>query len=117
MLRAAMLRVVLEAGEGVLVLIEGVEADEFQRSRLTRQEVRRLLSLMANTLMALPCTTRQALPEIDWNSWQAIQHGLASPTLDADELSWDAARGLVPPTLSWLRVYRRDDPALFDFRP
>ncbi len=112
-----MLKVIQEAGEGVLVLIEGVAADEFQRSRLTRQEVRRLLNLMAGTLLALPCTTRQALPEIDWGSWQALQHGLASPALDADELAWDAARGLVPPTLTWLRVYRRSEPALFEFRP
>lgn len=112
-----MLKVVQEAGEGVLVLLDNVEAGEFRRSRLTRQEVLRLLRLMADTLVALPCATRQAMPEIDWGSWRSLQHGLASPTLDTDELGWDAARSLVPVTLTWMRVYRRSEPALFDFRP
>ncbi|HLO96425.1 MAG TPA: hypothetical protein VK195_19110 [Burkholderiaceae bacterium] len=117
MLQAAMLQVIQEAGEGVLVLLDNVEAAEFRRSRLTRQEVLCLLRLMADTLQALPCATRQAMPEIDWGSWRSLQHGLASPALDAVELSWDAAHGLVPGTLTWLRVYRRSEPALFDFKP
>ena len=117
MLQAAMLKVIQEAGEGVLVLLDNVEPVEFQRSRLTRQEVLRLLRLMADTLLALPCDTRQAMPEIDWGSWRSVQHGLASAALDADELGWDAAHGLVPATLTWLRVYRRSEPALFDFKP
>lgn len=112
-----MLKVIQDAGEGVLVLLDNVEAAEFRRSRLTRQEVLRLLGLMADTLTALPCATRQAMPEIDWGSWRSLQHGLASTTLDADELGWDAAHSLVPVTLTWMRVYRRSEPALFDFRP
>jgi uncharacterized protein with HEPN domain len=117
MLHAAMLKIIQEAGEGVLVLLDNVEAVEFRRSRLTRQEVLRLLCLMADTLLALPCATRQAMPEIDWGSWRSLQHGLALPSLDADELAWDAAHSLVPATLTWLQVYRRSEPALFDFRP
>lgn len=117
MLQAAMLKVIQEAGEGVLVLLENVEADEFRRSRLTRQEVRRLLGLMADTLTGLPCAARQVMPEVDWGSWRSLQHGLVSPSLDTDELAWDAARGLVPATLTWMRVYRRSEPTLFDFKP
>lgn len=112
-----MLEVIQEAGEGVLVLIDDVEAAEFRRSRLTRQEVRRLHGLMADTLLALPCSTRLAMPEIDWGSWRSVQHALGSAAIDRDELCWDAAHGLVPATLTWLRVYRRSEPALFDFRP
>lgn len=112
-----MLKVIQEAGEGVLVLLDSVDAAEFRRSRLTRQEVLRLLGLMADTLAALPCATRQAMPEIDWGSWRSVHHGLSMPSLDTDELGWDAAHSLVPATLTWMRVYRRSEPALFDFRP
>ena len=112
-----MLEVIQEASEGVLVLIDNVEAAEFRRSRLTRHEVRRLLCLVADTLLALPCSTRQAMPEIDWGSWRSVQYGFSSAAIDGDELGWDAARGLVPVTLSWLRVYRHNEPVLFDFRP
>jgi uncharacterized protein with HEPN domain len=117
MIQAAMLKVIEEAGEGVLVLIDNVEADEFQRSRLTRQEVQRLLGAMASTLLALPHAARAAMPEIEWGTWRSIEQGLPSPAVNAAELSWDAAHGLVPATLSWLRLYRRSEPALFEFKP
>jgi len=112
-----MLTVIQQAGEGVLVLIDNVEAAEFQRSRLTRQEVRRQLGLMAETLLSLPHEARAAMPEIEWGSWRSVQQGLPSPAVNGDELCWDAAHSLVPATLSWLRLYRSTEPALFEFRP
>lgn len=117
MINAAMLSVIQQAGEAVLVLIDNVESDEFLRSRLTRQEVRRQLGLMAETLLALPHEAQAAMPEIEWGSWRSVQQGLPSPAVNGDELCWDSARSLVPATLSWLRLYRRSEPALFEFKP
>ncbi|MCE4556826.1 hypothetical protein [Pelomonas cellulosilytica] len=117
MIEAAMLKVIQETGEGVLVLIDNVEADEFHRSRLTRLEVRRLLGAMAETLLSLSDAVQAAMPEIDWGTWRSVQQGLRVASVDSDELCWDAAHSLVPATLSWLRVYRRSEPALFEFKP
>lgn len=117
MIQAAMLKVIQDSGEGVLVLIDNVDEDEFLRSRLTRQEARRLLAVMADTLLSLSDAVQAAMPEVDWGQWRSVQQGLRAGSVDSDELCWDAARGLVPATLSWLRVYRREAPALFEFKP
>lgn len=117
MIQAAMLKVIQDAGEGVLVLVDNLHSDEFLRSRLTRQEVRRLLGAMAETLLSLSDAVQAAMPEIDWGNWRSVQQGLATQAVDGDELCWDAALTLVPPTLSWLRLYRRNEPALFEFKP
>jgi uncharacterized protein with HEPN domain len=116
MITAAMLKTIEEAGEGVLVLIDGLLEQDFVRSRLTRHEVRRQLLLIAGTLDALPETSRRAMPEIDWPGWRTVGQALQTPGPAADEAAWFAARSLVPATLSWLRVYRVSEPALFDFR-
>lgn len=116
MITAPMLKLITEAGEGVLVLIDGLEEPEFARSRLTRAEVRRQLQLIADTLESLPAAAQAAMPEIDWAGWRTVALALASPGLAQDETAWFAARSLVPATLSWLRVYRNAEPALFAFR-
>lgn len=112
---AAMLRNVTEAGEGVLVLVDGLVEDEFRRSRLTRTEVRRLVQLMAHTLAALPAAAPAAMPEIDWPGWKAAALTIETVPGERDDALWFAARSLVPATLSWLRVYQREQPALFSF--
>lgn len=117
LITAAMLQLIQSAGEGVLVLVDALDEADFQRSRLTRAEVQRQLGLMADTLAGLPEAARQALPEIDWAGWRGLTHALATPGRVADEASWFAAHALVPATLSWLRVYRRDAPELFAFKP
>lgn len=117
MITAAMLKLIQQSGEGILVLVDGLEEQEFCHSRLTRQEVRRLLATMADTLQALPEATQQAMPELDWPGWRTVMLALASPPPSGDEAAWFAARALVPATLSWLRVYERAEPALFAFRP
>jgi hypothetical protein len=117
MITTAMLHMIEQAGEGVLVLIDGLEEAEFLRSRLTRQEVRHQLVLIAGTLDSLPDTARAALPEIDWPGWRAAAQALGRPAPAGDETAWFAARALVPATLAWLRVYRQADPALFSFTP
>jgi hypothetical protein len=116
-IEAAMLQLVEEAGHGVLVLVEGLQEVEFARSRLTRQEVRRQLLLMADTLDSLPDACQQAMAEIDWPGWRSVALALRSPGLAQDDAAWFAATSLVAATLSWLRVYRRAMPERFVFRP
>lgn len=116
MITAAMLKLIQQSGEGVLVLVEGLEESEFCRSRLTRQEVRRLLAAMADTLESLPDAMQQRMPEVDWPGWRTVALALGSPALAGDEAAWSAAQTLVPATLSWLRVYQRDEPALFELK-
>jgi len=115
MITAAMLKLVEEAGTDVLVLVEGVEQAELVRSRLTRSEVRHQLVLMARTLASLPPAVHAALPEIDWAGWRGVEQALATAGAAQDDALWFATQSLVPATLSWLRVYRREQPALFAF--
>lgn len=114
---AALLKSVQQSGEDALVLVEGLEAGEFCRSRLTRQAVCRLLAAMADALQALPQDTAQQMPEIDWPGWRALAPALVSPSPAGDEAAWAATQVLVPTTLSWLRVYQQAAPALFGMRP
>jgi uncharacterized protein with HEPN domain len=115
MIAAAMLRTVAECGEGVLVIVDGLTDDDLRRSRLTRGEVQRLVLLIGHTLAALPDAARTAMPEIDFAGWQASVRTIESQSAERDDTLWFAVRSLVPATLSWLRVYRREQPALFAF--
>lgn len=115
MITAPMLQVVQQSGEAVLVLADDLDEADFRRSRLTRQELLRQLGLMAGVLGALPPAARQALPEIDWDGWQALRRDIEQHAPTLDDSAWFGVRSLVPATLSWLRVYRQSSPALFDF--
>ena len=116
MFTVPLFKLIQEAGEGVLLLVEDLQEGEFLRSRLTRAEVLRQLRLMADTLAALPEEARRAMPEIDWAGWRAGALALAGEGAARDDAAWFAARSLVPATLSWLRVYRQAEPALFEYR-
>lgn len=116
MIGAAMLQLVEQCGEGVLVLCDGLEEREFLRSRVTRHEVRRRLNDIAAALDAVPAATRAAMPELAWDGWQLLHQRLRPADTAADAAAWFAATSLVPATLSWLRFYRRNEPSLFDFR-
>lgn len=110
----ALLGIVEQAGYGVATLIEGLEREELLRSRLTRAEVQRLLRQMADSLAALGPPARHAMPELDWDGWQALAPQLARRSGEAlDEALWFACESLVPATLLWLRVYRQGQPGLF----
>jgi uncharacterized protein with HEPN domain len=115
MINAAMLKVIQDCGEGVLVLVEGLAQDELLRSRLTRAEVQRQLGLMAGTLSSLSPTAQAALPEIDWAGWRATTGALGQTGEAQDQALWFAVQSLVPATLLWLRVYRQAQPELFAF--
>ena len=113
-LGSALLAIVDEAGRGVLTLTEGLAQDEFLRSRLTRAEVLRLTRHLAAGITEVPVAARERLPEIDWAGWAALRGALDGLLRAAqDEALWFAVQSLVPATLLWLEVYRRDEPALF----
>ena len=115
MITAAMLTLIQNAGEAVLVLIDGLDEADFMRSRLTRHEVRRQLLALAGLLDGLSAPAQQAMPEIDWPGWRHLALALHDAAAARDDSAWFAARALVPATLSWLRVYRQSEPALFEF--
>lgn len=117
MITAPLLQVIEQAGEGVLVLADGLTEADYLRSRLTRREVRRLLQLVAGTLGALPDEVRIRMPEIAWDGWLHLGRALAREAPAPDNSEWFAVQSLVPALLSWLRVYRRAVPALFSFTP
>ena len=114
---AAALGAIVDAGENVLTLVEGLEEAEFVRSRVTCPEVRRQLLAIAAVLGALDAKAQATLPEIDWPGWVAVASALRPEAADVGATAWFAARALVPATLMWLQVYRRAEPGLFEFRP
>lgn len=111
---APRLHLIQDAGEAVLTLCEGLQREEFLRSRLTRGEVQRQLQRLAGALADAPDALRHQLPEIDWAGWRGTRLALAEgPGAPLDEALWFAVQSLVPATLSWLRVYRQEQPGLF----
>jgi len=115
---APLLSLVMQAAEDVIVLVDGLSEADFRRSRLTRAEARRRLASIASALAGLPAEVVRAAPEIDWDAWRATARALdegggeAAPAIDA---AWFAATALAPATLSWLRVYRQQQPGWFSF--
>jgi hypothetical protein len=97
----------------VLILTDAVEEAELLRSRLTRQEVHRQLCILADTLSNLPPQTHAAMPEIDWAGWRGMRTALDGAGAPLDDALLFGVRSLAPATLSWLRVYRESQPALF----
>jgi uncharacterized protein with HEPN domain len=115
MITAPMLSLIQESGEAVLTLIDSLEEEEFLRSRLTREEVRRQLLQLAETLLWLPEPAREIMAEIDWGGWRAARLAMETSGRAQDDALWFAARSLVPATLSWMRVYRQERPDLFSW--
>lgn len=112
MIDVTMVAIIEEAGSAVLTLTEGLEEAEFLRSRLTRPEVRRQVQAIAATTANLPAEVQSLLPEIDWDGWAVTARQLRSGGDDGEAL-WFAVTALIPATLSWLRVYRHNQPHLF----
>ncbi len=105
-LNATLCSIIEEAGVNVLTLTEGLEEDEFLSSRLTRAEVEHQVDVMAGILFELSTRTRSAMVELDWDGWAGVTRQLKLEGGDA--ALWFAVRSLVPATLMWLRVYRRN---------
>jgi uncharacterized protein with HEPN domain len=115
MLNASLLSIIEEAGVAVLTLTEGLEKDEFLASRLTRAETQRQLKIMSESAANLPSQTQAVLAEVDWGSWQGVARQLGESGDSAQEALWFALRALVPATLMWLRVYRKNQPEVFEY--
>lgn len=116
LLNSALLSIVEDAGTSILTLTEGLERDELMRSRLTRAEVtRQLRSLVAATSNMRP-EGRTRLPEVDWPGWDTVGRALDQPGAEQDDALWFAITSLAPATLMWLRVYRKDQPEIFEFK-
>lgn len=108
-----LLGILEEAGMAILTLTEGVEPEEFFASRLTQQEVLRQMRVMAETAANLPHELKQNMAEIDWAGWSVLDMQLkVAGGFERDAL-WFAVRSLVPATLMWLRVYRKNASELF----
>ncbi|MBK1711828.1 hypothetical protein [Rubrivivax gelatinosus] len=116
MITAAMLQLVHEAGEAVLILVDGLTERDFRRSRLTRAEARRQLLVVARTLASLPAAAQERLSEIDFDGWRYVGSALLEDGPGADDAAWFAAESLLPATLGWLKVHRQETPQLFEFR-
>lgn len=117
MLNASLLSIIEEAGINVLTLTEGVEKEEFLSSRLTRAEVGRQVKVMTDIAAKLPPQTCTLMAEVDWAGWAAMARQLNEPGPAAGDALWFAARSLIPATVMWLRVYRNNQPELFDYTP
>ena len=111
----AMLGILQEAGNSVLIMTEGLEYDEFFNSRITQYEVVRQLQVMADTTFNLPYELKQRMLEIDWETWSALSTQFTKTDESMQEAIWFAVRSLVPATLLWLRVFDQSMPELFSF--
>lgn len=117
MLNGALLDILEQNGTGVMIMTEGLEEAEFFATRLTRQEVLQRMQTMATTATNVPAEVKMQLEEIDWAGWSALASQFSAP-LDSDHDSlWFGVRSLVPATLMWLRVYRKNQPELFSYVP
>lgn len=117
MLNASLLSIIEEAGVAVLTLTEGLERDEFLSSRLTRAETQRQVKIMSESIASLSLKTQAFLAEIDWAGWHTIARQLGANSHAEQEALWFAVRSLAPATLMWLRVYRTNQPELFECKP
>lgn len=112
-MNSAVLQKIEDAGVAVLTLCEGIDENEFAKSRLTRQETCRYLDILSQAAVAMPLSERALLPEIDWKAWDAISEA----SINDNPLLWQVINELVPATLMWLRVYQNNQPNLFASTP
>lgn len=117
MLNASLLSIIEEAGIAVLTLTEGLEKDEFLASRLTRAETQRQVKILSESAASLPPRMQTALAEVDWGGWHAVARQLGENRDAEQEALWFAVRSLVPATVMWLRVYRTNQPEVFECKP
>lgn len=117
MLNASLLSIIEEAGIAVLTLTEGLEQDEFLRSRLTRAETKRQVKIMSESAANLPLHIQATLVEVDWAGWHSVARQLDMSNPAESEALWFAVRSLVPATLMWLQVYRTNQPEVFNCTP
>lgn len=117
MFSAALLSIIQEAGNAIMIMTEGNEQQEILRSRLTRAEIIRQLLVIVKSLEEIPSATRERIPELAWKEWARLPDLMAASGETADQALIYAYDSLVPATLLWLREYQLSQPALFEFVP
>jgi len=117
MMKGSLLSIIEEAGIAVLTLTEGLEKDEFLSSRLTRAETRRQVAIIGESAAKLTPHTQGLFAEVDWSGWRTVARQLGEHGQAEQEALWIAVRSLVPDTLVWLRVYRKNQPEVFACQP
>ena len=117
MLNASLLSIIEQAGVAVLTLTEGLEKEEFLASRLTRAETRRQVKIISECAASLPPQMQTMLAEVDWAGWHIVARQLGADKGAEQEALWFAVSSLVPATLMWLQVYRKEQPEIFECKP
>ena len=117
MLNASLLSIIEEAGVAVLILTEGLEKDAFLASRLTRAETRRQVKTLSESAANLSQQAQSMLAEVDWEGWHTVARQLGADKDAEQDALWFAVCSLVPATLMWLRVYRTNQPEIFECKP
>jgi len=112
-LSSAMLGIIEEAGQAVLIMTDGLEPEEFFDSRITKYEVLRQITVMARTAVNVPHEIKYKMVEIDWAGWSVLKTQLTMGDGFNRDALWFGVRSLVPATLMWLRVFRKNAPELF----
>ena len=115
MLNASLLSIIDEAGVAVLTLTEGLDKDEFLASRLTCTETLHQVRIMGASTGNVPPQAQALLPEVEWRGWHTVAQQLDESHETQGEALWFAVRSLVPATLMWLRVYRQNQPQIFQW--
>ncbi|MBR0566541.1 hypothetical protein J5J83_10485 [Azoarcus sp. L1K30] len=96
------------AATDILTLIEGLTADEFTRSRLTRKTTLARLRDIADAAAALSAEGCAAMPEVDWAGWVSLGSAIDSGGI-APAREWKAASEDAGTLLQWMRVYGQGD--------
>lgn len=117
LLAGALLGILEETGESILILTEGIEPEEFFASKLTQQQVLNCIRTMTETAANVPAEIKQRLLEIDWAGWAMLGGQLNREGGFERDAVWFCIRSLVPATLMWLRVFQKSAPELFSLAP
>lgn len=116
MLTAAMLKLIEQTGQDILVLADALDEREFFASRLTRLQTFHLLGTLSQTAHNLPADVKARLNRIDWAGWAALPAALARPNEHGFRI-WVAIKELTPLTVQSLIDYTRIYPELFTLAP
>lgn len=117
LLTGAQLGILEESGMAILTMTEGIEPEEFFASRITQQEVLNQLRVMTETAANVSNELKVEMAEVDWAGWSVLNLQLTMAGGFERDALWFAVQSMIPATLMWLRVYRKNSPELFSLAP
>jgi len=106
-LRSALLGNIHDAGVAVLRCTEGVEKDKLLARPGTREKLLECLEIMRASARDLPRSDKEAMPDVDWDAWSALQTTHPGPAHVWRDHLWQVTHQLVPDTLIQVRRYRQ----------